>query len=185
MVDHALNRDPTVKFMVEKMEEVLLLSPDAESARPQLGYSNSPDADNFVFCSRIQAGCPAGNGFVRIETCEAAVGGGFRPPDGVCKAAFHSCLLGTHLKDGSHVPTLHASVQVVICSNHLSAQEEVSHALVHELIHAYDHCRGADLDWTNCEHHACRWPAHAAPLLGPAPEMVFGAVLSGKSLQRD
>lgn len=52
-------------------------------------------------------------------------------------------------------PLKAAILQVVICSNHLSAQEEVSHALTHELIHAYDHCRGADLDWTNCEHHAC------------------------------
>lgn len=26
---------------------------------------------------------------------------------------------------------------------------------MHELIHAYDHCRAKDLDWTNCEHHAC------------------------------
>ncbi len=45
--------------------------------------------------------------------------------------------------------------QVVICHNHLSSQEEVAHALTHELVHAYDHCRGRDLDWTNCEHHAC------------------------------
>lgn len=54
---------------------------------------------------------------------------------------------------------------MVICSNHLSAQEEVSHALTHELIHAYDHCRGADLDWTNCEHHACS-EVRAASLSG-------------------
>ncbi|BDA44145.1 mitochondrial inner membrane protease ATP23 [Coccomyxa sp. Obi] len=73
-----------------------------------------------------EAGCPATERFFNVESCSEAVGGGFRLPDGV-----------------------------VICSNHLSAQEEVSHALTHELIHAYDHCRGADLDWTNCEHHAC------------------------------
>lgn len=28
-------------------------------------------------------------------------------------------------------------------------------ALTHELLHAYDHCRAANLNWTNCEHHAC------------------------------
>lgn len=44
---------------------------------------------------------------------------------------------------------------MVVCSNHVSAQEEVNHTLTHELIHAYDHCRAADLDWRNCEHHAC------------------------------
>ena len=54
---------------------------------------------------------------------------------------------------------------MVICNNHLSAQEEVSHALVHELVHAYDHCRGADLDWTDCEHHACS-EVRAASLSG-------------------
>ncbi len=56
-------------------------------------------------------------------------------------------------------------MQVIVCSNHLSAQEEVSHVLTHELIHAYDHCRGADLDWTNCEHHACS-EVRAASLSG-------------------
>ena len=42
-----------------------------------------------------------------------------------------------------------------MCYNHLGSQEEVNLALVHELIHAYDHCRGANVDWSNCEHHAC------------------------------
>lgn len=48
-----------------------------------------------------------------------------------------------------------ASVQVVICHNHVGSQHEIDVALIHELIHAYDHCRGANLDWSNCEHHAC------------------------------
>ena len=26
---------------------------------------------------------------------------------------------------------------------------------MHELVHVYDHCRAANLDWNNCEHHAC------------------------------
>ena len=37
----------------------------------------------------------------------------------------------------------------------LFLQDEVSHALTHELVHAYDHCRAVNLDWTNCQHHAC------------------------------
>lgn len=36
-----------------------------------------------------------------------------------------------------------------------SRQEEISHALTHELVHAYDHCRAASLDWSDCRHHAC------------------------------
>ena len=34
-------------------------------------------------------------------------------------------------------------------------QDEISHALTHELVHAYDHCRAKNLDWTDCQHHAC------------------------------
>ena len=60
-----------------------------------------------------------------------------------------------HLRD-CHFELMRACcVQVVVCSNHVSAQEEVNHTLTHELIHAFDHCRAADLDWRNCEHHAC------------------------------
>ncbi|KAI7841228.1 hypothetical protein COHA_005065 [Chlorella ohadii] len=93
MVDKATQRNPMVKFMLDKMAE---------------------------------AGCGVGKEFIQIENCTAEVGGGFRPPDGV-----------------------------VICHNHLSSQEEINHALTHELVHAYDHCRASNLDWTNCQHHAC------------------------------
>lgn len=37
----------------------------------------------------------------------------------------------------------------------LDAQEEIDHALTHELVHAYDHCRAKNIDWTDCRHHAC------------------------------
>jgi len=26
---------------------------------------------------------------------------------------------------------------------------------MHELVHAYDHCKARELDWHNCKHHAC------------------------------
>ncbi|KAM0039572.1 putative peptidase M76, ATP23 [Helianthus debilis subsp. tardiflorus] len=42
-----------------------------------------------------------------------------------------------------------------MCSNHLTIQDEVTQVVIHELIHAYDDCRAANLDWTNCAHHAC------------------------------
>ncbi|KDD75718.1 M76 peptidase [Helicosporidium sp. ATCC 50920] len=103
MVKQALEKDPAVKFMMQKMEE---------------------------------AGCGVGPEFFRVEHCEAQVGGGFRVPDGV-----------------------------VVCHNHLSSGEEVRHALLHELVHAYDHCRAADLDWSRCEHHACS-EVRAAALSG-------------------
>lgn len=61
-----------------------------------------------------------------MDECSAAVGGGFRPGHGI-----------------------------LICHNHLASYEEVSTAMTHELIHAFDHCRARDLDWTRCRHHAC------------------------------
>lgn len=45
--------------------------------------------------------------------------------------------------------------QIVICHNHLGSQLEVDQALTHELVHAYDHCRARNMDWTNCRQHAC------------------------------
>ena len=80
----------------------------------------------FMIEKLAESGCKVGNDFFKIRHCDAQVGGGFRAPEGV-----------------------------IMCYNHLASQEEVTHALTHELIHAYDHCRAKDLDWCNCEHHAC------------------------------
>jgi inner membrane protease ATP23 len=96
-----------------------------------------PGSNNLIAPPpRPQAGCTAPPGFVRVERCAAAVGGGFRAPDGV-----------------------------VLCHNHLASRGEVAAALAHELLHAYDHCRAADLDWTDCRHHACS-EVRAASLSG-------------------
>lgn len=37
----------------------------------------------------------------------------------------------------------------------MNIQDEVNQVVIHELIHAYDQCRAANLDWSNCAHHAC------------------------------
>ncbi|KAF3656150.1 putative MLP-like protein 34-like [Capsicum annuum] len=39
--------------------------------------------------------------------------------------------------------------------NYMNIQDEVNQVVIHELIHAYDDCRAANLDWANCAHHAC------------------------------
>eukprot|EP00899_Mesostigma_viride_P006922 jgi/Mesvir1/16230/Mv08484-RA.1 len=88
-----------------------------------------PPADPFLkymIDAMEKAGCPLNRSFFRCEKCPPGCSGGFRPPDGV-----------------------------VICSNAVRLQEEVDTTLRHELIHAYDHCRAAQLQWSNCEHHAC------------------------------
>ncbi|XP_057801134.1 mitochondrial inner membrane protease ATP23-like [Salvia miltiorrhiza] len=33
--------------------------------------------------------------------------------------------------------------------------DQVVQVVIHELVHAYDECRAANLDWTNCAHHTC------------------------------
>lgn len=43
----------------------------------------------------------------------------------------------------------------MVCSNQVNIQDEVNQVVIHELIHAYDDCRAANLDWANCAHHAC------------------------------
>ena len=105
--------------------------------------------------------------FVRIEHCDAEVGGGFRPPDGVVichnhlvRRAFftllllHTCAVRTcaalrcallQLRSAVCACTLPATPLLPLplppCRMKAS-QEEVNHALTHELVHAYDHCRG-------------------------------------------
>eukprot|EP01026_Neomeris_dumetosa_P055579 TRINITY_DN5058_c0_g2_i5.p2 TRINITY_DN5058_c0_g2~~TRINITY_DN5058_c0_g2_i5.p2 ORF type:complete len:183 (+),score=11.43 TRINITY_DN5058_c0_g2_i5:198-746(+) len=74
-----------------------------------------------------EAGCPIGSRFFSVEACKGkAIGGGFMPGLGV-----------------------------IVCHDQLSTYSEVRNALVHELIHAYDHCRVRDLDFGNCKHLAC------------------------------
>ncbi|KAF7819489.1 mitochondrial inner membrane protease atp23-like [Senna tora] len=76
-----------------------------------------------------KAGCPVGHNFIRAVNCEESVtgpAGGYIPGQGI-----------------------------VVCANNTSTQDEVNQTLIHELIHAYDDCRAANLNWANCAHHAC------------------------------
>lgn len=73
-----------------------------------------------------KAGCVVGDNFIKVDHCDKEVAGGYVRGQGI-----------------------------VVCGNHLTMQDEVNQVLIHELIHAYDDCRAANLDWTNCAHHAC------------------------------
>ena len=42
-----------------------------------------------------------------------------------------------------------------MCHNYLCHRADIERALIHELIHAYDHCRASDMEWGDCRHHAC------------------------------
>ncbi|KAL3723036.1 hypothetical protein ACJRO7_035253 [Eucalyptus globulus] len=73
-----------------------------------------------------KAGCSLGDNFIKAVNCDGQVSGGYMPGLGI-----------------------------VVCSNHMELQDDVNQVVIHELIHAYDECRAANLDWSNCAHHAC------------------------------
>ncbi|KAL1540856.1 Mitochondrial inner membrane protease atp23 [Salvia divinorum] len=73
-----------------------------------------------------KSGCGIGSNFIKGYNCEEAIAGGYNRAEGV-----------------------------VVCCNHLQIQDQVTQVVIHELIHAYDDCRAANLDWANCAHHAC------------------------------
>ncbi|KAI3995907.1 hypothetical protein MKX01_017104 [Papaver californicum] len=74
-----------------------------------------------------KAGCAFGENFIKAIKCDTKIGGGYSRGKGI-----------------------------VVCSNHMNLQDDVNQVVIHELIHAYDDCRAANLDWTDCAHHACR-----------------------------
>ena len=109
----------------------------------------------FMIEALRKAGCAVDKRFFRVETCEGSVVGGFRPPDGVrlrCRMRCPNPPLS--LQRGSAHARVRPS-QVVMCHNTMQSATEFENMLVHELVHAYDHCRGTDLSWDNCRHHAC------------------------------
>lgn len=73
-----------------------------------------------------KAGCSVNRNFFKAIECEKQISGGYLREEGI-----------------------------LVCSNHMTFQDEVDQVIIHELIHAYDDCRAANLDWTNCAHHAC------------------------------
>ncbi|XP_008237788.1 PREDICTED: mitochondrial inner membrane protease ATP23 homolog [Prunus mume] len=48
-----------------------------------------------------------------------------------------------------------ALLMILVCGNHMNIQDEVNQVVIHELIHDFDDCRAANLNWANCAHHAC------------------------------
>lgn len=73
-----------------------------------------------------KSGCSIGDNFINAVKCEEKVSGGYA-----------------------------RGLGILVCSNHVSIQDEVDQVVIHELIHAYDDCTAKNLDWANCAHHAC------------------------------
>lgn len=111
-VEHALNRDPTVKFMMEKMEEVrfrlnctMLIQENGRNtyvfrAEVQKKTLKNPwDNATATLCQckqapYVQAGCKVGRQFFKVEECSNLdVGGGFSPQgDGVSTVIYGSSI---------------------------------------------------------------------------------------------
>ncbi|XP_058734929.1 mitochondrial inner membrane protease ATP23-like [Vicia villosa] len=73
-----------------------------------------------------KSGCPVQDNFFKAIHCDKLQASGYIPGEGIA-----------------------------VCGNRTQMQDEVTQAITHELIHAFDDCRGANLDWTDCAHHAC------------------------------
>ncbi|XP_065879303.1 mitochondrial inner membrane protease ATP23-like isoform X2 [Euphorbia lathyris] len=73
-----------------------------------------------------KAGCGVGDNFIKAYDCDRNITGGYVPGEGI-----------------------------VVCHNHLRIQDEVNQVVIRKLIHAYDQCRAANLNWSDCAHQAC------------------------------
>jgi inner membrane protease ATP23 len=81
----------------------------------------------FMLEKMAEAGCAIDSRFFRVETCSERVVGGFRPPDGI-----------------------------VMCHNQIHDRTTMENMLAHELVHAYDQCRGGKkMNWLDLKQHAC------------------------------
>lgn len=80
----------------------------------------------FLMDHLKRAGCGSSASFIKADRCDDRVSGGYLQGKGI-----------------------------VVCSNELRLQDEVTQVVLHELIHAYDDCLAANLDWADCAHHAC------------------------------
>ncbi|XP_047975235.1 mitochondrial inner membrane protease ATP23-like isoform X2 [Salvia hispanica] len=80
----------------------------------------------FLIENLEKSGCRIGRHFIRAVNCDQPAAGGFARAYGI-----------------------------EICSNYLHMEDEVVQAMIHELIHAYDDCRVANLRWSDSNHQAC------------------------------
>ena len=89
MIDRALRRNPTVKFMMERLAQVRYIKINSSKCLGNLCSSNALLSKHVVSWHRhsghsaLQAGCPIDKSFFTVENCDLDVGGGFRPEQGV------------------------------------------------------------------------------------------------------
>ncbi|KAG5029053.1 hypothetical protein AAZX31_05G105600 [Glycine max] len=73
-----------------------------------------------------KAGCAVGDNFFKAVTCDEEMAGAYVRREGV-----------------------------KVCSNYVRIQDDVNMVVIRELIHVFDDCRSANLNWSDCAHQAC------------------------------
>ncbi|KAJ3033433.1 Mitochondrial inner membrane protease atp23, partial [Rhizophlyctis rosea] len=86
--------------------------------------NNSPVV-RFMMEELAKSGCPFDPKHFRCTPCAMDKAGGFAPDYGV-----------------------------ILCSSSFLSKQHMEDTMVHELVHAYDHCT-TKIDWGSCEHYAC------------------------------
>ena len=141
MVDEQDSRSPLPPLTgdgnsssIEKGEEKLESKSDSLRCASMLEKALEDNTVKFMLERMENLGCAIPSNFVRCETCES------------------ESIIG-------HFDPLSQKKGVKLCEDVLEkfpvlGQRHVTRTVVHELVHAYDHCR-AKVDWLNCYHHAC------------------------------
>ncbi|KAI8053091.1 metalloprotease ATP23 [Syncephalis plumigaleata] len=115
---------------------------------------NSPVV-NFMSKELEKVGCPMRPEELKCMPCDGTRSGGFSPEYGI-----------------------------LLCQNRFYNIAHMEETIVHEMVHAYDHCK-FNVDWSNCLHHACS-EVRAATLSGDCGwlrEMSRGNFKFAKQLQ--
>ncbi|KAK9048277.1 hypothetical protein SSX86_032760 [Deinandra increscens subsp. villosa] len=174
-LDTTVTRDRFKVIYIHKYKEDLPtrhpIKPLENGANPTSIYVRTNNPSPFTGTNKKMSSDPdsgdsfssATKGGMTVEECENMIQGSLRIPTvkflrehlekSGCSIApnFIKAVNCNQRMSGGYV----RGEGIVVCSNHLTIQDEVNQVVIHELIHAYDDCRAANLDWTNCAHHAC------------------------------
>ena len=137
-----VEHDSHVTFMLDKLEEVralvssaalghmaaTLICCDPRVRCSSITYSQVTSSFATAWIDAVQAGCPFPKDRIVVARCD-------RPVSGFFSTENHG---------------------LTLCYDNYQGRPAVlRNTLVHELVHAYDQCRGRDVDFLNCKHLAC------------------------------
>ncbi|WVY89069.1 hypothetical protein V8G54_037987 (chloroplast) [Vigna mungo] len=133
----------TEKLMAKKSEEECQIMIQKSFRTPMV---------RFLRERLEKAGCIVEDNFFKAITCNQEVAGSYVRGEGSLPVAREKKLAYLTVVLLKEYVT-HAMIKV--CSNYVRIQDDVNQVVIRELIHAFDDCRAANLDWSDCAHHAC------------------------------